>query len=92
MPAERLPLFSGKWISEDEARGEARGEAKGRKEGEIKGRVAMLHRLLVKRFGENTIGLSLQDRLMNSSPEQLDALAEQILDAETIDEVFSDKA
>ena len=90
MPAERLPLFSGKWISEDEARGEARGEAKGRKEGEIKGRVAMLHRLLVKRFGENTIDLSLQDRLMNSSPEQLDGLAEQILDAETIDEVFSD--
>jgi predicted transposase YdaD len=92
MPAERLPLFSGKWISEDEARGEARGEAKGRKEGEIKGRVAMLHRLLVKRFGENTIDLCLQDRLMSSSPEQLDTWAERILDAKTIDDVFSDNA
>ena len=29
---------------------------------------------------------------MNSSPEQLDVWAERILDAKTIDEVFSDKA
>ena len=29
---------------------------------------------------------------MNSSPEQLDVWAERILDAKTIDEVFSDNA
>jgi hypothetical protein len=82
MPAERLPLFSEKWISEGEAIGEANGEAKGR--------AAILRRQLVKRFGKNIIDLRLQERLTNSSPEQLDVWAERILDAKTIDEVFSD--
>ena len=88
MPAERLPLFSEKWISEGEAIGRKEGEARG----EAKGRAAILHRQLLKRFGKNIIDLRLQERLMNSSPEQLDVWAERILDAKTIDEVFSDNA
>ena len=88
MLADKLPLFSEKWISE----GEARGLQEGRKEGEAKGRAAILRRQLVKRFGKNIIDLRLQERLINSSPEQLDVWAERILDAKTIDEVFSDNA
>ena len=92
MLADKLPLFSEKWISEGEARGLQEGRKEGRKEGEAQGRAAILHRLLVKRFGKNIIDLRLQERLMNSSPEQLDVWAERILDAKTIDEVFSDNA
>ena len=88
MPAERLPLFSEKWISEGRKEGRMEGEARG----EAKGRAAILNRLLTKRFGKHIVDLHLEDRLINSSPEQLDAWAERILDAKTIDDVFSDKA
>ena len=84
MLTERLPLFSEKWISE--------GRKEGRMEGEAKGRAAILNRLLTKRFGKHIVDLHLEDRLINSSPEQLDVWAERILDAKTIDDVFSDKA
>ena len=88
MLTERLPLFSEKWISEGRKEGRMEGEARG----EAKGRAAILNRLLTKRFGKHIVDLHLEDRLINSSPEQLDVWAERILDAKTIDDVFSDKA
>lgn len=63
-----------------EKRGEARGEAKGRN--------AILSRLLAKRFGQDIFDISLQERLRNATPEQLDHWAERILDAKSLEEVF----
>ena len=62
----------------------------GRMEGEAKGRNAILSRLLTKRFGSNIFDISLQERLRNATPEQLDRWAERILDAKTLEEVFEE--
>jgi predicted transposase/invertase (TIGR01784 family) len=69
---------------------EKRGEAKGRVEGEARGRNAILSRQLAKRFGQDIFDISLQERLRNATPEQLDHWAERILDAKTLEEVFEE--
>ena len=70
------------WKQEGRMEGEARGEAKGR--------TAILSRQLAKRFGQDIFDISLQERLRNATPEQLDRWAERILDAKTLEEVFEE--
>ena len=71
------------------AEGEAAGLAKGRVEGESRGRVATLLKLLTLKFGE--LPAVTQKRVQAASIEQLDQLAERVLSAETLREVFADK-
>ncbi len=78
MLADRVTEWTQKWKMEGEARGEA------------KGRNAILSRLLTKRFGQDIFDISLQERLRNATPEQLDRWAERILDAKTLEEVFEE--
>jgi hypothetical protein len=66
--------------------GEARGEARGRAEG-LERQRAMIERLLRTRFGEPTPA-SL-DRVATASVEELDRVAERLLGAASLDEVFA---
>lgn len=61
----------------------------GRMEGEASGQAKALSRLLSRKFGEHVFKLSAQDRLVRATPEQLDIWTDRILDAKTIEDVFS---
>lgn len=69
-----------RWFEREKGREE--GEAKGRQEGEI----AVLTRLLTKRFG--TLSPSYLERLQQASPEQLLLWEEKIFDVKTLEELF----
>jgi len=62
----------------------------GRMEGTLEGRAAVLERLLRKRFG--AIAPMYLERIRSASIEQLDLWAERILDAKSIQEVFSQES
>jgi hypothetical protein len=66
------------------------GLQEGRMAGLQEGRSAVLSRQLAKRFGSESIGSKVQERLRTADPEQLDLWAERILDAKTISEVFDE--
>ena len=65
------------------------GRAEGRAEGETRGRAATLLKLLTLKFGELTV--TTRKRVEASSIDQLDRLAERILSANTLREVFESK-
>jgi predicted transposase/invertase (TIGR01784 family) len=53
------------------------------------GRQSMILRLLTKRFGSIVLAPEYQERLRNSTSEQLDSWAEKLLDAKSIEDVFN---
>jgi hypothetical protein len=57
------------------------------KQWKMEGRAAVLERLLRKRFG--AIAPMYLERIRSASIEQLDLWAERILDAKSIQEIFS---
>ena len=61
--------------------------AQGRAEGKAEGRVEMILKLLVLRFGPLT--QSVQDHVRGAQGAQVDAVAERMLTAQTLDEVLS---
>ncbi|MDR2215192.1 MAG: DUF4351 domain-containing protein [Nevskiaceae bacterium] len=63
------------------------GRKEGREEGRTEGRAALLTRQLQLRFGP--LPESAQARLASASIEQLDAIGERLLSANTLEEVFS---
>jgi hypothetical protein len=63
---------------------EQKGEAKGKAEGER----LLLERLLSRRFG--SLSAETQLRLSSATPEQLERWAERFLDAQRVEEVFTD--
>lgn len=63
---------------------------KGRLEGRLEGGQNVLKRLLAKRFGDSVLDIRVQERLRSATPEELDTWAERILDAATIDDIFSE--
>ena len=69
--------------AEGEAKGLAKGEAKGRAEHAA----GVLVRLLTRRFG--AVPDELRARIDTASLEQLDTWTERVLDAATLDDVFS---
>jgi flagellar biosynthesis/type III secretory pathway protein FliH len=75
--------------AEGEALGRAEGEALGRAEGEALGRVEMLAKMLRVRFGELTE--SQDSRLRAASIETLDAMAETVLTAQSVEEVLASR-
>ena len=58
------------------------GEQKGRQEGEQ----LVLQRLLIKRFGP--LPEAVLEQIRSASSEQIDAWADHVFDASTLDEVF----
>ena len=69
------------------ARGRAEGMAQGRAEGKAEGRAEMLLRLLQKRF--EPVPETVQKRVLGASVEELEAWADAVLDASSIDGVLS---
>ena len=63
---------------------------KGRLEGRHEGCQKVLQRLLAKRFGDSVLNITVQERLRSATPEELDTWAERILDAATIDDIFTE--
>ena len=55
------------------------------------GRQKILQRMMAKRFGESVLDIRVQERLRAASPEELDTWAERVLDAATIDDIFSEE-
>jgi hypothetical protein len=65
-----------------------RGRQEGLRDGEAQGRAGLLSSLLVKRFGP--LPEAIQERLSQSTNEQLERWGERLLDAATLDAVFED--
>lgn len=77
MLAERVRQWTEDWKKE------------GLEKGRMEGQAAMLQFLLLQRFG-NMLDQTIQDRLRNAQPEQLETWAGRILDARSIEEVFAE--
>ncbi len=58
--------------------------------GRMEGRQSVLQRQLATRFGDSVLDIRMQERLRSATPEELDTWAERILDAATIDDIFTD--
>ncbi len=74
-------------LGRNEGRNEGRTEGEAR--GAAKGKLELTTRLLRRRFGR--LSAAVRDRLAAASPDQLDQIAERLLDASTLDEVFTDR-
>lgn len=83
---EEIVTTAEKLIAEGEARGRAEGEAKGEARGLAKGRGETLERQLRLEFGP--LSDEVTRRLGCASIEELDRIAERILFAGTVEEVF----
>jgi hypothetical protein len=68
------------------AQGRAEGTARGRAEGEVSGRAALVTKQLVRRFGPLTDATTTL--VASASIEQLDAIGEQLLTAQTLEEAL----
>jgi len=66
-----------------------KGLMEGRQEGLPEGRRKVLQRLRAKRFGDSILNIRMQERLRSATPDELDTWAEHILDAATIDDIFT---
>lgn len=64
------------------------GLAEGRQEGLKEGQASILHSLLNRKFGP--LPDSIQQRLKSATSDQLEAWSLNLLDAESLNEVFGD--
>ena len=62
------------------------GLAEGMERGRVEGERAVVQRLLLRRFGE--LPRSVSERLVGASKADLEAWADKVLDASSLDEVF----
>lgn len=67
--------------------GKQQGLHQGKHQGMQQGEVTVLSRLLVRRFG--TLTPEIEQRLQQADTKELERWAENILDAETLDDIFS---
>ncbi|MBF0141595.1 MAG: DUF4351 domain-containing protein, partial [Magnetococcales bacterium] len=72
-----------------EQRGEQRGEQKGRQEGEQKGEAKILTRQLQRRFG--TLPDWANEKIAKADQPLLENWSLRIFDAQSLDDIFSDK-
>ena len=61
----------------------------GRAEGELHGRAALLQRLLTRRFGP--LATAVSERLSTASIDELDAIGERLLSAQSLDEALGQR-
>ena len=85
-PLEHEQRGQEKGFQEGEALGVARGKAEGRQEGRQEGEQVLLQKLLTKRFGP--LPGEVLEQLACASTEQIEAWADRVLDAASLDEVF----
>lgn len=64
----------------------AQGRVEGRVEGEARGRVALILRQLIARFGQ--VGPQVDDRIQHASVAELDAIGERLLTARTLEDAL----
>lgn len=74
-------------IERHKAEGRAEGLEQGMRQGRVAGERAMLERLLLRRFG--SLSPEVEDRVAKASAADLEAWADKVLDAETLDDVFN---
>lgn len=79
------------WVQNVEDRGVAKGRTEGRvvgrTEGRTEGEAILLQRQLTRRFG--TLPDDIQHRIQTATSAQLETWSLNILDADTLDEVFA---
>jgi predicted transposase/invertase (TIGR01784 family) len=73
-------------LQEGRQEGRQKGLQEGRQEGRQEGEVALLMRLLVKRFGN--VSESIESRLIQASIADLELWGDRILDAKTLTDIF----
>jgi hypothetical protein len=87
---EYLSDFARRYVAEGRTEGKAEGrvegKAEGRTEGKAEGRVEMVLKLLVLRFG--SLSDFAQTRIRTARDAELDAVAERILTAQTLEEAL----
>lgn len=76
------------WRQEDRAEARKAGRREGRQEGRKEGEALLLQRLLGKRFGP--LPSAIVERIASASAAQIETWGERVLDAGSLDEVFSD--
>ncbi|WP_037453312.1 DUF4351 domain-containing protein [Skermanella stibiiresistens] len=88
-----LDAYKAEWKAEGIEIGVAEGieigVAKGQAKGMTKGKTELLTRLLIRRFGP--LPDAALDRLASASDDQLNAWAESVLDAPSLDAVFGER-
>ncbi|QEP42410.1 DUF4351 domain-containing protein [Ectothiorhodospiraceae bacterium BW-2] len=76
MLAERMTQLTQEWQQEGEQRGVKKGERK------------LLERQIIRRFGFNALNNELRQKLASATIEELEQWGDNILDAQTLEEVF----
>ena len=76
------------FVTSIERLGEQRGLKKGLAQGKLEGETALLQRLLVRKFGP--LPNTLQQRIHSATPAQLETWSLNVLDAATLDDVFTE--
>lgn len=77
------------WRQEDRAEARKEGRREGRQEGRKEAEALLLQRLLGKRFGP-PLPSAIVERIASASAAQIETWGERVLDAGSLDEVFSD--
>jgi predicted transposase YdaD len=78
--------FARRYVAQGKAEGRVEGKVEGRAEGKVEGRVELTLKLLALRFGPLTEGD--QTRVRSAQDAQLDAIAERLLTAQTLEEAL----
>jgi hypothetical protein len=78
--------FAKRYVAQGQAEGKAQGRAEGRVEGETSGRVALVIKLLTRRFGPLSDATRME--VTGSSIEELDAIGERLLTAQSLQEAL----
>ena len=78
--------FARRYVAQGRAEGKAEGKAEGRVEGKAEGRAELVVRLLTLRFGP--LGADARARISAASIEDLDAIGERLLTAQTLQEAL----
>ena len=79
--------MANRWVIPVIERHKAEGRAEGMEQGRVDGERAVLERLLLRRFG--SLSPEVEDRVAKASAADLEAWADNVLDAETLDDVFN---
>ena len=79
--------MANRWVIPVIERHKAEGRAEGLEQGRVDGERAVLERLLLRRFG--ALSPEVEDRVAKASASDLEAWADNVLDAETLDDVFN---
>ncbi len=87
MLTDQSRSWTHQWRTEGRQEGREEGRLEGREEGRQEGEAALLQRLLARKFG--SLPEAIKQRLQSATPAQLETWSLNILDATSLDDVFS---